>query len=93
MQQGGGPQWPGYQQHGQAYGYGPPPGSAPMAQAWVCPVCARASQVLMKSEIASSSWVFFFVLLFLCLPLCWVPLLSKQHYRVCASCGARVGLA
>lgn len=43
------------------------------------------------SRISVAGWLcFWMLLLFLCLPLCWVGLLMKERRSVCVRCGIRL---
>lgn len=43
---------------------------------------------MVESKISQDGWVVFIVLLFFCLPLCWIGLLMRQETRVCPVCRA-----
>src|SRR6185295_6183709 len=60
--------------------YAPPPGF------FGCPFCHSTYPPHVMQRIFSAGWVVFVVLLLTCLPLCWIGLLIKENYRVCASC-------
>jgi RNA polymerase subunit RPABC4/transcription elongation factor Spt4 len=68
----------------------PPP--APAATAgYRCPRCGAAYLPSGESKISSEGWLIFILLLFFCVPLCWIGLLMKQETRVCPVCHANLG--
>jgi predicted RNA-binding Zn-ribbon protein involved in translation (DUF1610 family) len=56
-----------------------------------CPYCQSQNFPRVLQKISSAGWVAFIVLLFFCIPLCWIGLLMKEDYRVCSSCGMTLG--
>jgi lipopolysaccharide-induced tumor necrosis factor-alpha factor len=49
---------------------------------------------LTSKKVSMAGWVLFVVLIFLCLPLCWLPFVidgCKEEIRQCAACGAKWG--
>ncbi len=57
-----------------------------------CPYCQTSAAPFTRSKVSTAGWIFFWVLLlFLCLPLCWIGLFLKDEYRVCADCGIKLG--
>lgn len=56
-----------------------------------CPACNSESPPVSASKVASEGWIVFFVLLFLCFPLCFIGLLIRDKYQACASCGIELG--
>jgi hypothetical protein len=75
--------------------YGPPPPSqygmhhsphAPMA-AFQCRACGYAGNAMIIEKISSGGWIAFVLLLFVCLPLCWIPLIwIKDRRSQCPNC-------
>jgi DNA-directed RNA polymerase subunit M/transcription elongation factor TFIIS len=56
-----------------------------------CPECGSTYRPITRSEISQSGWIVFAVLLVFFFPLCFLGLLMKDEYRVCADCGRRLG--
>jgi LITAF-like zinc ribbon domain len=57
-----------------------------------CPFCNTTTAPRIESKTSAAGWVFFWVLLlFLCLPLCWIGLFIKDEYKVCSACGVKLG--
>ena len=56
-----------------------------------CPFCQSTHPPQVKSKISTAGWVMFVVLLIACFPLCVVALFIKEDYRVCSSCGTKLG--
>lgn len=56
-----------------------------------CPFCGSDSFFLEKTRVSTAGWVTFCIVLLLFFPLCWVGLLIREPYRVCGSCGSRLG--
>jgi hypothetical protein len=43
----------------------------------------------LNSKISTSGWLVAILLLFLCFPVCWIPIVSmRERYMVCRQCGA-----
>ena len=64
----------------------------PRRPSFRCPYCKSDEVPVRKSQVSQAGWiVFILMLLFLCLPLCWIGLLIKEEYRVCADCGSKLG--
>jgi RNA polymerase subunit RPABC4/transcription elongation factor Spt4 len=81
-----------------AQGYTPPPAPAPQPYAapqatagYKCPRCGSGYLPIVEKKISSDGWVIFILLLFFCVPLCWIGLLIKQESRVCPVCHAQLG--
>jgi hypothetical protein len=51
-----------------------------------CPYCASEAKPVWRSKRGTSGLIVFLVLLVVFFPLCWIGLLMKDHYRVCADC-------
>ncbi|HEX8144222.1 MAG TPA: LITAF-like zinc ribbon domain-containing protein [Pyrinomonadaceae bacterium] len=68
------------------------PYAAPPAVAgYRCPRCGAAYLPIVESKVSSEGMLIFVLLLFFCLPLCWIGLLMKQETRVCPVCHANLG--
>ena len=64
---------------------------APVVQ-FRCPYCSSTLPPLYRSEVSGAGWVLFWILLLVtCALLCWIGLLIRDNYRVCASCGMKLG--
>jgi hypothetical protein len=62
------------------------------AHGFRCPYCQTTALPIVRREISSAGWAFFWItLLFLCIPLCWIGLLMKEEKRVCCLCGMKLG--
>lgn len=57
----------------------------------LCPYCGARAPTTVKSKISTGGWVVFAVLVFACLPLCWLGLLINEDYRLCGACGMKLG--
>lgn len=56
-----------------------------------CPFCGSTLQPVSRSKVSNAGWILFVVLLlFLCLPLCWIGLLIREENRYCSQCGMRL---
>jgi hypothetical protein len=45
-------------------------------------------------RMSQTGWILFVVLLFVCLPLCWIPFVvdgTKEEVRKCPTCGNTLG--
>ncbi len=68
------------------------PYAAPLAGAgYRCPRCGATYLPVVEKKVSSEGWVTFILLLFMCLPRCWIGLLMKQELRVCPVCHANLG--
>lgn len=59
-----------------------------------CPYCKGRTPPIVYSKISAGGWVLFVLMLlfFVTILFCWVPLLfMKDEYRVCSSCGIKLG--
>ncbi|MEW6733717.1 MAG: hypothetical protein AB1489_20485 [Acidobacteriota bacterium] len=56
---------------------------------FVCPYC-RSQALLVRNRISTAGWIVFVLLIFFCLPLCWIGLLMKEEYRTCVGCGVKL---
>jgi transposase-like protein len=56
-----------------------------------CPFCRSSFPPELKRKVSVAGWVTFGVLFVLCLPLCFIGLFIKDDYRVCRSCGIKLG--
>ena len=59
-----------------------------------CPFCQHQGPPIIKTQLGSSGWVVFILLLLFCLPLCWLPFVIsslQEEQRKCGSCGTRLG--
>ncbi len=56
-----------------------------------CPYCNTDERPVRRKQITTAGWVTFW-LMFVCLcwPLCWIGLLMKEEYTVCAGCGTKI---
>jgi hypothetical protein len=68
-----------------------PPDGARADVGFCCPFCNTRREPLVVSKVATGGWVLFCVMLVVCLPLCLLGLLVRDHYPVCSRCGANVG--
>jgi hypothetical protein len=59
--------------------------------AFHCPFCQSSATPIEQSKISGAGWITFALFLLFFCPLCWVGLLMKESYRVCASCGMKLG--
>ncbi len=67
-----------------------PPGYAPLA-VWTCRHCGAQESKIYKTKISTGGWILFAVLLFVCLPACWIPLIAmKDHLAMCGRCNTFV---
>jgi predicted RNA-binding Zn-ribbon protein involved in translation (DUF1610 family) len=58
---------------------------------FACPFCRSQARPISRSKISTGGWIMFVLLLFFCWPICWVGILMKEDYRVCADCGMNLG--
>jgi len=56
-----------------------------------CPFCQSNDPPEINSRISTAGWVIFVILLIACFPLCVIGLFIKEDYRVCSSCGIKLG--
>jgi len=56
-----------------------------------CPYCQSSAPPEIKRRISTAGWVVFVVLLIACFPLSIIGLFIKEDYRVCSSCGIKLG--
>lgn len=62
--------------------------------AYTCPFCQHEGPPVVSKKLSQSGLIVFIVLLFVCLPLCWLPFVLdtfKEDERKCASCGSKLG--
>lgn len=60
------------------------PGPAPGVY---CPYCRMQVAPVMLQRVSAAGWVVFALLLFFCVPLCWIGVLMKESYTACGQCG------
>ena len=86
-----------YHQHQQGYGHpqlGPPSHMQhgyPTPGVWRCPYCGGGGVPITMTKTSQAGWVLFWVLLLTTCILCWIGFFIKETYRVCPSCGSKVG--
>jgi lipopolysaccharide-induced tumor necrosis factor-alpha factor len=59
-----------------------------------CPFCGHEGPPQTKRQISVAGWVLFVVLIFLCLPLCWLPFVidgCKEDIHKCMKCRMKLG--
>ena len=57
-----------------------------------CPFCKSRWPPRRKSKVSNGGWVMFCVLLILCFPIFWIPLLlMKEDDTFCSNCGVKIG--
>lgn len=56
-----------------------------------CPYCHHVGRVRIAQKTSTGGWILFVVILFVFFPLCWIGILIKQDYYVCAFCGIALG--
>jgi hypothetical protein len=56
-----------------------------------CPFCHSRLPPVIQNKVSTTGWVVLVVMLLFCFPLFWVGLLIKEDYRVCRSCGIKLG--
>jgi hypothetical protein len=56
-----------------------------------CPFCQSRDLPVEQSKISTAGWITFVLFLLFFCPLCWIGLLMKESYRVCGSCGMKLG--
>jgi hypothetical protein len=56
-----------------------------------CPFCGTSEPPNVDSKVSTGGWVLFVVLLISCFPLCFIGLFVREDYRVCSSCGVKLG--
>jgi lipopolysaccharide-induced tumor necrosis factor-alpha factor len=58
-----------------------------------CPFCGHDGPPVLEKRVSTNGWIVFAVLLVVCLPLCWIPLVMDNFKEVvpkCASCFSRL---
>lgn len=69
-----------------------PAPAKPTSPQFHCPFCQSTRRPRKSSKITTAGWIFFWVLLlFLCLPLCWIGLLMTEQQTHCSDCGMKLG--
>jgi hypothetical protein len=62
------------------------------AQGFRCAVCGCTATPILKQRISTAGWIVFAVLIFLCIFLCWIPLITmREQSHACPQCRALVG--
>jgi hypothetical protein len=63
------------------------------ASGFRCPFCQSTQPPLIRQNISTAGWVWFILLFGSCIGtlFCWIGLLMKENYRVCGSCGIKLG--
>lgn len=59
-----------------------------------CPFCKYEGTPIIEERINTQGWIVFAILLFVCLPLCWIPFVGnsfKEQLIRCPSCGLSIG--
>lgn len=59
-----------------------------------CPVCNHEGHPYVTKQVSTAGWVVFVALLFVCLPLAWIPFVVdglKEDVHKCSNCGAKLG--
>jgi hypothetical protein len=60
---------------------------------FACPQCNSSAPPVVTEQVSAAGWIVFVVLIFMCLPLCWIPFVVsglKEPVRRCGSCGMRL---
>ncbi|HEY3963122.1 MAG TPA: LITAF-like zinc ribbon domain-containing protein [Planctomycetaceae bacterium] len=55
-----------------------------------CPFCHSRTPPNVLSNTSTAGWVIFGLLLLTCFPVCFLGLLVRDQYHVCASCGIKL---
>jgi DNA-directed RNA polymerase subunit M/transcription elongation factor TFIIS len=56
-----------------------------------CPFCQSPNPPIVREEVSTAGWICLVILLLTCFPFFWIGLLVKTNYRVCSSCGIKLG--
>jgi len=75
-------------------GQGAPPsafGTPVQSVGFECPFCHSRNPPIVHSKVSTAGWVIFVLLLLSCFPLCIIGLMMKEQFRVCESCGIKLG--
>ena len=62
--------------------------------AFKCPFCSQEGPPMVTKKMSTGGWVLFAVLVFFCVPLCWLPFVIdgwKEEVRTCSGCGSKLG--
>jgi len=63
----------------------------PMMPPFQCRACGYAGQAMTLSKVSTGGWVVFAILLFVCFPLFWIPLITMKDRRAqCPQCRIEV---
>jgi hypothetical protein len=63
----------------------------PRRSGFRCPFCRTHDLPVERMELTTEAWFVFVILLFVCFPLFWIPLLCmKKPCRFCVECGMRL---
>jgi uncharacterized membrane protein len=71
------------------YGHNPyhAPAAPMVAPPFQCRACGHVGHAAISTKISTNGWIVFAIMLFLCLPFCWIPLLGmKERKAVCPQC-------
>jgi lipopolysaccharide-induced tumor necrosis factor-alpha factor len=58
-----------------------------------CPFCGHEGAPIVDKQLSVGGWVLFGVLVFFCLPVCWLPFVlngCKEMVRKCSRCGRKI---
>ncbi len=56
-----------------------------------CPFCKTKRRPNSVTTITTGGWIFFWMMLFMCFPLCFIGLAMRQQETYCSSCRTRLG--
>ncbi len=62
--------------------------------AFKCPYCSHEGVPVTSKSVSVGGWILFAVLLFFCIPICWLPFVidgCKDEVKRCSGCGTKLG--
>jgi hypothetical protein len=57
---------------------------------FVCPYCRCNARPRTTRSISAAGWIVFVVMLFVCIPLCWIGFLMQDERKQCVECGVKL---
>ena len=55
-----------------------------------CRACGFSGESAIGTKVSGAGWATLVVMLFICVPLCWIGLLLREQYPMCPQCGSHI---
>lgn len=63
----------------------------PQTPQFKCPFCQSTMGAVLTDKVSGAGWIVFTLLLFFCLPLCFIGLMIREDMYHCKNCRMKIG--